>query len=218
MSHEFAPKFAAVTRAQVSVQRADAKLGHPGSCSPTGESTGEMYFCVFAESTSSPACTKHRAKQRFRGRCTPRDVRMHESCGSSELFTVDNQKTSGRIAAIRIPPRLVCFTSPRICWGRLEFCLGEKMNKADLVDRIAGACDMSKTQATTAIDTAVDSITAALKKGDRVALIGFGTFSVSQRKARNGRNPQTGATIKIAARRVAKFTPGAELKKAVNKK
>ena len=92
------------------------------------------------------------------------------------------------------------------------------MNKADLVDRIAGACDMSKTQDTVAIDTAVDSITAALKKGDRVALIGFGTFSVSQRKARNGRNPQTGATIKIAARRVAKFTPGAELKKAVNKK
>ena len=73
------------------------------------------------------------------------------------------------------------------------------MNKADLVDRIAGACEISKTQATTAIDTAVDSITAALKKGDRVALIGFGTFSVSQRKARNGRNPQTGATIKIAA-------------------
>jgi DNA-binding protein HU-beta len=91
------------------------------------------------------------------------------------------------------------------------------MNKADLVDRIAGACHISKAQATTAIDTAVDSVTAALKKGDRVALIGFGTFSVSQRKARNGRNPQTGATIKIAARRVAKFTPGAELKKAVNK-
>jgi DNA-binding protein HU-beta len=94
---------------------------------------------------------------------------------------------------------------------------GESMNKADLVDRIAGACSVSKSQATTAIDTTVDSITAALRKGDRVALIGFGTFSVSQRKARNGRNPQTGATIKIAARRVAKFTPGNELKKVVNK-
>jgi DNA-binding protein HU-beta len=91
------------------------------------------------------------------------------------------------------------------------------MNKADLIDRIAGASKISKTQAATAIDTAVDSITSALKKGDRVALIGFGTFSVSQRKARNGRNPQTGATIKIAARRVAKFTPGAELKKTVNR-
>jgi DNA-binding protein HU-beta len=92
------------------------------------------------------------------------------------------------------------------------------MNKADLVDKIAGACEISKAQATTAIDTAVSSITGALKKGDRVALIGFGTFSISQRKARNGRNPQTGATIKIAARKVAKFSPGAELKKAFNTK
>jgi DNA-binding protein HU-beta len=101
-------------------------------------------------------------------------------------------------------------------WERTNLS-GEKMNKADLIDKIAGGCGISKTQAATAIDTAVDSITTALKKGDRVALIGFGTFSISQRKARNGRNPQTGATIKIAARRVAKFTPGAELKKAVNR-
>jgi DNA-binding protein HU-beta len=91
------------------------------------------------------------------------------------------------------------------------------MNKADLVDRIAAGTDISKAQAAIAIDTAMQSITGALKKGDRVALIGFGTFSVAQRKARNGRNPQTGATIKIAARRVAKFTPGAELRKAVNR-
>ena len=91
------------------------------------------------------------------------------------------------------------------------------MNKADLINRIAAGSRISKSQAASAIDTAVDSITGALKKGDRVALIGFGTFSVSQRKARNGRNPQTGATIKIAARRVAKFSAGAELKKAVNR-
>jgi len=57
-----------------------------------------------------------------------------------------------------------------------------------------------------------------LKKGGRVTLVGFGTFSVSQRKARNGRNPQTGGVIKIPARRVAKFAPGIELKKAVNRK
>ncbi len=100
--------------------------------------------------------------------------------------------------------------------NRNDYVSGESMNKADLVDRIAGACNISKAQATTAIDTTVDSVTAALRKGDRVALIGFGTFSVSQRKARNGRNPQTGATIKIAARRVAKFTPGNDLKKVVN--
>jgi len=91
------------------------------------------------------------------------------------------------------------------------------MNKADLVDRIAAGSDISKAQAANAIDTAMQSITGALKRGDRVALIGFGTFAVAPRKARNGRNPQTGATIKIAARRVAKFTPGAELRKAVNR-
>jgi nucleoid DNA-binding protein len=109
------------------------------------------------------------------------------------------------------------FFLPGTRLGTKETCEEKLMNKADLVDKIAGACEISKAQAATAIDTAVDSITASLRKGDRVALIGFGTFSVSQRKARNGRNPQTGATIKIAARKVAKFTPGAELKKAVNR-
>ena len=92
------------------------------------------------------------------------------------------------------------------------------MNKADLIDKIVASTGISKSNAAMAIDTLVDGVTAALKKGDRVTLVGFGTFAVSQRKARNGRNPQTGAVIKIAARKVAKFTPGVELKKAVNKK
>lgn len=92
------------------------------------------------------------------------------------------------------------------------------MNKADLVDKIAASSGISKTHAAVAIDSLIDGVTAALKKGDRVTLVGFGTFAVSARKARNGRNPQTGAVIKIAARKVAKFTPGVELKKAVNKK
>lgn len=92
------------------------------------------------------------------------------------------------------------------------------MNKADLIDKIAGAADISKAQAGTAIDTMIEGVTGSLKKGERVTLVGFGTFAISQRRARNGRNPQTGATIKIAARKVAKFTPGIELKKAVNKK
>jgi DNA-binding protein HU-beta len=92
------------------------------------------------------------------------------------------------------------------------------MNKADLIDKIAASTGISKTSAAAAIDTLIDAVTMALKKGDRVTLVGFGTFSVSQRKARNGRNPQTGGVIKIAARRVAKFTPGVELKKHVNKK
>jgi DNA-binding protein HU-beta len=92
------------------------------------------------------------------------------------------------------------------------------MNKADLIDKIAASTGINKTSAAAAIDTFIDSVTSALKKGDRVTLVGFGTFSVSHRKARNGRNPQTGGVIKIAARRVAKFTPGVELKKHVNKK
>ena len=92
------------------------------------------------------------------------------------------------------------------------------MNKADLIDKIAASADISKAQAGTAIDTLIEGVTSALKKGERVTLVGFGTFAISQRRARNGRNPQTGATIKIAARKVAKFTPGVELKKAVNKK
>ena len=92
------------------------------------------------------------------------------------------------------------------------------MNKGDLVEKLAAAHGISKTASGGAIDTIIDAVTSALKKGDRVTLVGFGTFSVSQRKARNGRNPQTGGVIKIAARKVAKFTPGIELKKAVNRK
>ena len=92
------------------------------------------------------------------------------------------------------------------------------MNKTDLVERIAASTGITKTAAAGAIDEFVDSVTRALKKGDRVTLVGFGTFSVLQRKARNGRNPQTGGVLKIAARRVAKFSPGVELKKHVNKK
>ncbi len=92
------------------------------------------------------------------------------------------------------------------------------MNKTDLIGKIAGAARITRSQASIAVETFIDSVTGSLKKGNRVTLVGFGTFAVSQRKARAGRNPQTGAEIKIAARKVAKFTPGIELKKAVNKK
>jgi len=91
------------------------------------------------------------------------------------------------------------------------------MNKADLVDSIAASAGITKSQAGTALDAAVESISGALRKGHRVTLVGFGTFSVSQRRARNGRNPQTGKPIKIAARRVARFSAGAELRKSVNR-
>jgi len=91
------------------------------------------------------------------------------------------------------------------------------MNKGDLIDKIAGDAQVSRAQAGAALNSLVDGITSTLRKGGRVALVGFGTFSSSQRKARTGRNPQTGAPLKIAAKKVAKFTPGAELKKAVRK-
>ena len=92
------------------------------------------------------------------------------------------------------------------------------VNKADLIEKIAKDAGINKTQADSSINSVLDGIQDALKKGQRVTLVGFGTFSVGNRKARTGRNPQTGKPIKIAAKKVAKFTPGAELKAAVNKK
>ena len=91
------------------------------------------------------------------------------------------------------------------------------MNKADLVNAIAAESKLTKAQSTRALEAFVTATTKALKKGDRVALVGFGSFSVTKRAARNGRNPQTGKTLKIAARKVAKFKAGADLKKTVNK-
>ena len=91
------------------------------------------------------------------------------------------------------------------------------MTKAELIDKMAGAADISKAAAGKAVDAAVEAITKAVKKGDKVALIGFGTFSLSKRKARTGRNPQTGATLKIPARKAPKFTAGKAFKDAVNK-
>jgi DNA-binding protein HU-beta len=90
------------------------------------------------------------------------------------------------------------------------------MNKSDLVDAIAKSAEISKAAAARALDSTVDTIKKALKKGDSVSLVGFGTFKVGKRAARNGRNPRTGATIKIKAARVPKFSAGKGLKDAVN--
>ena len=92
------------------------------------------------------------------------------------------------------------------------------MNKGELVDAIASEAKLTKADAQRALEAFVAATTKALKKGDRVALVGFGSFSVSARAARTGRNPQTGKEIKIAAKKVAKFKAGAELAKVVNKK
>lgn len=85
------------------------------------------------------------------------------------------------------------------------------MNKAELIDAIASEAKITKADANRALDAFMNATTKSLKKGDRVALVGFGTFSVAKRAARNGRNPQTGKPIKIAAKKVAKFKAGAEL-------
>lgn len=82
------------------------------------------------------------------------------------------------------------------------------MNKAELIDQIAKDTGLTKVQAGETLDSFTNAIVGTLKKGDTVTLVGFGTFSVSQRAARNGRNPQTGETIKIKATKVPKFKAG----------
>lgn len=90
------------------------------------------------------------------------------------------------------------------------------MNKSELVDAIASNSGLSKADAKKALDGMTGAIEGALKKGDKVSLVGFGSFSVSSRSARTGRNPQTGKEIKISAKKVVKFKAGADLSGKVN--
>ncbi len=90
------------------------------------------------------------------------------------------------------------------------------MNKGDLVQKITDHAGVTKGQAEQALNAVLDSITHALKNDDSVTLVGFGTFSLSRREARQGRNPQTGETIQIEAKNVVKFKPGKKLAEAVN--
>ena len=90
------------------------------------------------------------------------------------------------------------------------------MNKAELVKFMATSAGLSQVAAEKALDGFIDSVKASLAKGDSVTLVGFGTFSVSERAARTGRNPQTGKSIKIEAKKVAKFKAGSQLADAVN--
>lgn len=90
------------------------------------------------------------------------------------------------------------------------------MNKNDLISNIAKEAGLTKANAGKALEALMASVTKALKKGDDVRLVGFGTFNVSKRAARTGRNPSTGATIKIKARKLAKFKPGKALQDTIN--
>lgn len=89
------------------------------------------------------------------------------------------------------------------------------MTKAELIDKMAKDSDITKAAAGKALDSFIDGVKKTLKKGNRVALVGFGTFSVSKRKARKGRNPQTGAVINIKASKAPKFTAGKGFKEAI---
>ena len=90
------------------------------------------------------------------------------------------------------------------------------MKKVELIEAVAKKAGLTKADAGRAVDATLDTITAALVKGDKVPLVGFGTFGVSRRAARTGRNPQTGATVQIAARNAVTFKAGSALKDAVN--
>ena len=90
------------------------------------------------------------------------------------------------------------------------------VNKSQLIDQIAADADISKADAGRALDSFIEAVSGALKDGDSVALVGFGTFSVRERAARSGRNPQTGETIQIAAANIPSFKAGKALKDAVN--
>jgi len=92
------------------------------------------------------------------------------------------------------------------------------MNKGDLIDRVATEAGISKAAAEKALAAVLGGVTDSLRKGERVTFVGFGTFAVSERKARKGRNPQTGEAIKIAAKKAVRFTAGKQLKDIVNKK
>ena len=85
------------------------------------------------------------------------------------------------------------------------------MNKAELIEAIANGSKLTKADAGRALDSTIEAVGKALKKGDRISLVGFGSFSVAKRAARTGRNPQTGKEIKISAKKVVKFKPGSEL-------
>ncbi|MGA0128641.1 MAG: HU family DNA-binding protein [Burkholderiales bacterium] len=90
------------------------------------------------------------------------------------------------------------------------------MNKAELIEAIAAAADISKASAERALDGAINAISGALKSGDQVTIVGFGSFYVGERGARTGRNPRTGETIQISASKSPKFRAGKALKDAVN--
>ena len=92
-----------------------------------------------------------------------------------------------------------------------------QMNKAALIEKMAGDAGITKSAASIAVDSLVDGITSSLKKGQRVTIVGFGTWGISKRKARTGRNPQTGESIRIKAKKAVRFKAGKQLEQTLNR-
>jgi DNA-binding protein HU-beta len=113
------------------------------------------------------------------------------------------------------PERGKTGTATRFVGKHREF-EGNLMNKGELIEAVAAAADLTKADATKAVEAVLEAVTRTLKKGDQVSIVGFGSFSVKSRAARQGRNPKTGATIDIPASRVPGFKAGKALKDAVN--
>jgi DNA-binding protein HU-beta len=122
---------------------------------------------------------------------------------------------SGRRASVSSPQRAASWAYEAASLRRTLEVELKNVTKADIVDSLANEHELSKRQAGEIVDLILDEITTALKQGEKVQLIPFGSFVVRDRKARTGRNPQTGEVLKIAARRVPAFTPGKGLKDAV---
>jgi DNA-binding protein HU-beta len=118
----------------------------------------------------------------------------------------------------KCPETLVSSDFSNTFGGENQFLTKKRiiMNKAELIEAMASDAGISKADAKRALDAFINTTSGALKKGDRVALVGFGSFSVSKRSARTGRNPQTGKEIQISAKNVVKFKAGAELSGSVN--
>ncbi|MBI3574709.1 MAG: HU family DNA-binding protein [Gammaproteobacteria bacterium] len=125
---------------------------------------------------------------------------------------------SACIQTVRVPGKSarLCFTAVTIFLHHADPRGDTNVNKTELIDKVAESTDLSKAAATRAVEAVLDAITGSLHSGDTITLSGFGTFSVSNRAARTGRNPRTGEAIAIAASKSPKFKAGKGLKDAVN--
>ncbi|HEY6436304.1 MAG TPA: HU family DNA-binding protein [Ignavibacteriaceae bacterium] len=137
----------------------------------------------------------------------------------NRIFSIYFNLTQPLPGAVCSRSGVIIIYKKKFCWyrkaakfvARLNSLKNYTMNKAELIAKLADDAGITKTQSNAALDSFVEAVTKTLKGGGKVTLVGFGTFSVSKRAARNGRNPQTGAVIKIKAKKVARFKAGKEL-------